>query len=242
MPNFTNSPFKPMPQLLTPNQPAYVWGSFNDRVGPTQGVVLQSVGIGATAELVVKILSGNIPVVDSLITVVGVPADVGFNVTNVAIEAVDTFPHANQPDNGVYVLAYAAAVTSPIQAAAGQFIVPQPEVGETISGTGASVPVATNAWNVSGKSLSVTLTIGTGLSGITAVLQGANRDIEAEYNTIGTIGTGLGVGTTDWQSGQGDTATGTLAAGSVNFLNFRFYRINLTAVTGSGLLIAKIMD
>jgi hypothetical protein len=242
MPNYVSSPFKATPKLLTPNTPTYVWGSFNDLTGPTQGVVLQSLGIGATAELVVKILSGNIPVVGSLISVVGVSANASFNVTNAALTAVDRYPHGNEPDNGIYALAYAATVTSPIQSDSGQFLVPQPEVGELVSGTGASVPVAVNAWNVSGKSLSVTLTLGTGLSGVTAVLQGANRDIDAEYNTIGTIGSGLGVGTTDWQSGQGDTATGTLAAGSVNFPNFRFYRLNLTAVTGSGLVIAKIMD
>lgn len=243
MPAYITSPFKPMPQLLTPNTPTYVWGSFNDKTGPTQGKVLQSLGIGTTGELVVQITSGNFPVVGSLITVVGVSASVNFNVTNAALTAVDRYPHGNEPDNGMYALAYTIVSTaSPIQTDGGQFIIPQPEVGELVSGTGASVPVAVNTWNVSGKSLSVTLTLGTGLSGVTAVVQGANRDIDAEYNTIGTIGSGLGVGTTDWQSGQGDTATGTLAAGSVNFLNFKFYRLNLTSVTGSGLVIAKIMD
>ena len=227
---------------MVPGTPSYVWGSWNDKTGPTQGIVLQSLGIGATAELIVKILSGNIPVVNSLITVVGVAANAAFNVTNVAISAVDTYPHGNQPDNGMYALAYAAVVTSPMQADSGQFIIPQPELGENVSGTGASVPVAVSAWTPSGKSLSVTLTIGTGLSGVTAVIQGANLDKDSEYSTIGTIGTGLGVSTTEWQSGDGNTSTGTLAAGSVNFPNFKFYRINLTAVTGTGLVIAKIMD
>jgi len=196
--------------------------------------------IGTTAELIIKIISGNVPVVGSLITVVGVSASSNFNVTNVVITAVSA---ANNPDNGVYAIAYTITSTfTPIQADAGQIIVPQPEIGETVSSTGASSPVAVGAWFPSGKSLSVTLTLGTGISGVTAVLQGANRDYDSEYNTIATIGTGLGVGTTDWQSGQGDTATGTLAAGSVNFPNFRFYRLNLTAVTGSGNVIAKIMD
>jgi len=240
MPNYILSPFKPMPKLLVPGVPEYVWGSWNDRVGPTQGIVLQSLSIGTTAELIIKIISGNVPVVGSLITVVGVSASSNFNVTNVVITAVSA---ANNPDNGVYAIAYTITSTfTPIQADAGQIIVPQPEIGETVSSTGASSPVAVGAWFPSGKSLSVTLTLGTGISGVTAVLQGANRDYDSEYNTIATIGTGLGVGTTVWQSGQGDTATGTLAAGSVNFPNFRFYRLNLTAVTGSGNVIAKIMD
>jgi hypothetical protein len=240
MPNYILSPFKPMPKLLVPGIPEYVWGSWNDKTGPTQGIVLQSLSIGTTGELVVKILSGNVPVIGSLITVVGVSASANFNVTNAAITAVSA---ANNPDNGVYTIAYTITSTfTPIQADVGQIIVPQPEIGETVSDTGASSPVAVGAWFPSGKSLSVTLTLGTGISGVTAVLQGANRDYDSEYNTIATIGTGLGVGTTDWQSGQGDTATGTLAAGSVNFPNFRFYRLNLTAVTGSGKVIAKIMD
>jgi hypothetical protein len=80
------------------------------------------------------------------------------------------------------------------------------------------------------------------LTGVTVVLQGANLDFDSEYNTIATVVTALAAGTvTDWQSGQGDTATGTLAAGSVNFPNFRFYRLNVTAATGAGYLTGKIM-
>jgi hypothetical protein len=81
------------------------------------------------------------------------------------------------------------------------------------------------------------------LSAVTVVLQGANLDADTEYNIIATIGTGLIAGTvTDWQSGQGDTATGTLAAGSVNLLSFRFYRLQVTAGAGAGYLVGKIMQ
>ena len=240
MPNYVSSPFKAMPQLLTPNTPAYVWGSFNDKTGPTLANVISNSAVTTVATVKLQILSGNYPVAGSLITVVGSANSPNFNVTNAAIISVSA---AASPDAGIVTVTYAITSTSQgVLADGGQAVIPQPEVGETVSGTGASVPVAVNAWNASGKSLSVTLTIGAGLSGITAVLEGANRDIAAEYNAIGIIGTGLGVGTTDWQSGQGDTATGTLTSGSVNFLNFKFYRLNITAVTGSGLVIAKIMD
>lgn len=240
MPNYVSSPFKAMPQLLTPNSPAYVWGSFNDKTGPTIANVISNSAVTTVATVKLQILSGNYPVAGSLITVVGASNSPNFNVTGATIISVSS---AASPDAGIVTVTY--AITSTSQATlsdGGQAVIPQPEVGETVSGTGASVPVAVNAWNASGKSLSVTLTIGAGLSGITAVLEGANRDIAAEYNAIGIIGTGLGVGTTDWQSGQGDTATGTLTSGSVNFLNFKFYRLNITAVTGSGLVVAKIMD
>lgn len=240
MPNYTASPFKPMPQLMVPGVPSYVWGSWNDKTGPTQGLILSNSAVTTTATVKLWIMSGNIPVVGSLITVVGSANSANFNVTNVALISVSA---AAFPDTGIYTVTFAITSTSQgTLADAGQFIIPQPEVGENVTGTGASVPVAVSAWTPSGKSLSVTLTIGTGLSGVTAVIQGANLDKDSEYSTIGTIGTGLGVSTTEWQSGDGNTSTGTLAAGSVNFPNFKFYRINLTAVTGTGLVIAKIMD
>ena len=246
MSNYQLTPFKPMPKLLVMGVPEYVWGSLNDKTVPTTGIITFSKTNGTTTATVnIQILSGNIPVNGSLITVVGSANSGNFNVTNVAISNVTVIPDANGNDTGLYSLTYAitsTATPTTYTADAASFIIPQPEVGETVSGTGASVPVAVGTWNNSGRSLSATLTLGSGLSGVTAVLQGANRDIDAEYNTVGTIGTGLGVGTTDWQSGQGDTATGTLAAGSVNFLNFRFFRINITAITGSGLVVAKIMD
>ncbi len=246
MPNYQTTPFKPSPKLLVMGVPEYVWGSFNDKTGPTMGIITFSKTNGTTTATVkIQILSGNIPVNGSLITVVGSANSSNFNVTNVAVSNVTLIPDANGNDTGLYSLTYAitsTATPTTYTADAANFVIPQPEVGETISGTGASVPVAVGTWNNSGRSLSVTLTLGTGLSGVTAVVEGANRDINGDYNAIGIIGTGLGVSTTDWQSGQGDTATGTLTSGSVNFPNFRFYRINITAVTGSGLVVAKIMD
>ncbi len=245
MPAYITSPFKPMPQLLIAGQPSYVWGSFNDKTGPTLINVIANMTNGSTtATLKFSIISGNVPANGSLITVVGCANSANFNVTNVAISNVT---QVDTPDDGVYTCTYAitsTATPTSFTADGGQGVIPQPEVGETVTGTGASVPVAVGAAgpNSNGKSLSVTLTLGTGLSGVTAVLQGANRDIDAEYNTIGTIGTSLGVSTTDWQSRQGDTATGTLASGSVILPNFRFYRVNITAITGSGLVIAKIME
>jgi hypothetical protein len=81
------------------------------------------------------------------------------------------------------------------------------------------------------------------LAGVTAVIQGSNVDRDDHYNTIGTIVTGGTAGSTyDWQSGQGDTATGILAAGSVTVLSFRFYRLQITAATGAGYAVGTIMQ
>ena len=81
------------------------------------------------------------------------------------------------------------------------------------------------------------------LSGVTVVVQGSNIDLDSEYSTIGTVGTSLAAGsTTDWQSGQGNTSTGTLAAGSVDLMSFRFYRLQATVGSGSGAIVGTIMQ
>jgi hypothetical protein len=245
---YQTTPFKPTPQLLVPNIPSYVWGSFNDKTGPTTGKIISTSGNGTTSTVVIQITGGNVPIVSSLstplITIVGsANASGAYNVTNVALASISA---GANPDSGIYTVTFLGSGNSAVAADTGQFIIPQPEVGETVSGTGSSVPVAVgaNGPTSSGKSLSVSVTLPAGsLSGVTINVQGSNFDVDSAYNTIGVVGTGLASGTTtDWQSGQGDTATGTLAAGSVTFPNFRFYRLNISALTGSGSIIAKIMD
>jgi hypothetical protein len=77
------------------------------------------------------------------------------------------------------------------------------------------------------------------------VLQGANFDLDGQYNTVGTIGVGMLAGNTyEWQSGQGDPTapSNSLAIGNVNLPNFRFYRVQVTAATGAGPIVAKLLQ
>jgi hypothetical protein len=76
------------------------------------------------------------------------------------------------------------------------------------------------------------------------VIQASNVDRDDHYNTIGTVVTAGAAGNTyDWQSGQGNTSTGTLAAGSVDLLSFRFYRLQVsTGATGAGYIVGTIMQ
>ena len=247
MPNYVASPFKAPPQLLVSGQAAYVWGSFNDHTGPTLGNVISNSGVTTTATLKFQLLSGNVPVAGSLITVVGCANSANFNVTNVAIISVSA---AASPDAGVYTVTYAISSTNQATLAdGGQVVVPQPEVSETISATGASVPVSAGAVGPgnNGRSLSVTVKLPNSgsLSGLTVVIQGANFDIDSEYATIGTItASGAANNTYEWQSGQavGAAAPGVVGSGSVDLINFRFYRLNVTVLTsGTGPIIGKIV-
>ena len=94
MPAYITSPFKPSPELLVAGRPSYLWGSYNDRTGPTIGsVISDQVNASNTAAVVFQILSGNIPVVGALATIVGT-ANSGntFNVTNAPIIGVTATP------------------------------------------------------------------------------------------------------------------------------------------------------
>ena len=240
MSQYNKSPFKPTPRLLVAGTPEYVFGSYNDRVGPTLGNVISDSAATTTATVVFQIVSGNAPVVGSLITIVGTANSAKiFNVTNAAIATVST------TDAGVCTVTFTIASTAQgTTADGGQVIVPQPEVGEALTVAGyASVPVAcpfNNAEMENGKSITTSVTLPAGnITSATVVLQGANIDLDSEYQVIGTIFS-VGSGSGEWQSGEGNTQTGTLAAGSVNLDNFRFLRMQVTNLTGTGTIIGKI--
>lgn len=249
MSQYITSPFKPAPILAVAGQPTYLLGSYNDKTGPTLGYVVSNSASTTTATLVFNIASGNVPVNGSLITVVGTANSAGvFNVTNVAITVVSTTAA------GLCTVTYTIASTTQASTPdGGQVIIPQPEVGETVSGSSyASVPVAipfNNPVMQEGKSLTATLSLpnsGT-LSGITAVLQGADFDVDSEYKTIHTFAAVTGANTSEtFQTGTDTVAPsatpGTITAnpGGANIVNYRFFRFKFTAITGSGPAVGKI--
>ena len=254
---YLKSPFKPMPKSLILGTPEYVYGSFNDKTGPTFGYVQSNSGVTTTGTLVFRIVSGNIPFVNALITVVGCANSANFNVTNATILTVSC------TDAGICTVTYAISSTSQASTAdGGQVYIAQPEVPDNLTASivsnlstnaGASEPVAAPVGAPSsGRSISVTLTLvansatyASNLSGVTAVIQGANLDLDGEYATVGTITAAGAQGNTyEWQSGQGDdlaTGTGALAEAGVNLPNFRFYRLKISAATGAGYLVGKII-
>jgi hypothetical protein len=236
MPVYVASPFKPPVQLAVAGTPSYLIGSYNDKTGPTIGSIITDAAVTTTATLVFRILSGNVPKTGSLITVVGAANSANFNVTNVAVTVISV------TDAGIATVSYAITSTSQgTLADGGQVIIPQPEVGETVAAAYKSAPVARpfNNPNINeGQSLTATINLGSGLSGVAATLEGADFDVDTEYVTVHTFGTS---GLSSFQSGQDTPATaGAANPGGANQLNWRFYRFNISAVTGSGSVIGKI--
>jgi len=255
---YVKSPFKNSPALMVQGSMSYLFGTWSDKVGPTLGTVLSDSGNGATSTVKFLITSGNVPVVDSLVTIVGTANAAGaYNVTNASILSVTALTN---PDAGVYSITFSGTGNSASATDSGQLIIPQPEIGDVLTvGIVAALP-ASSAPVVSpvagpnsvGKSLSATVKFPANtvanpstLSGVTVVIQGSNTDFDTDYNTIGTVTTTGAAGQTlSWQSGQsvGTVSPGTLAAGSVDLINFRFYRFQVTAATGAGPIIAKLMQ
>jgi hypothetical protein len=248
---YVTSPFKPTPTLLVQGRPEYVFGSLNDKTGPTLGFVISDSGNGTTSTVVFQIQSGNVPLIGSFVTIVGTANAAGaYNATNAQILTVVT------TEQGVCTITFSGTGTSSSAQDAGSVQIPQVEIGDALTTAGgSSVPVVCpdSPSQQSGKSLSVTVSlpsqqggVSSTLSAVTVVIQGSNVDKDDHYNTIGTITptSGVAAGTvTDWQSGQGysATASNTPALGNVNLPNFRFYRLSVTAATGSGPIVGSIM-
>ena len=239
MSQYQKTPFRASPILAVAGTPVYLLGSYNDRTGPTFGQVISDSAATTTATVVFQILQGNIPVVGALLSIVGTANSGGvFNVTNVAIASISV------TDAGIATVTFTITSTTQVSTAdAGQVLVPQPEVGETVStATYASVPVARpfNNPNIQeGQSLSATINLlsGGSLSGYTILLQAADIDLDGEYQTIYTFtAAGASGNIYTFQSGQGTAAT----VAAVNLLNYRFYRFAFSAGSGSGSVIGKI--
>jgi len=237
MPQYQKTPFRASPQLGVAGTPSYLIGSYNDKTSPTLGRIISDSAVTTVATLVFQIVDGNVPVSGSLITVVGAANSANFNVVNAVVTVVSVSAE------GVAMVTYAITSTSQgTLADTGLVIIPQPEVGETISAAYTSVPVARpfNNPNIQqGQSLTATLNLlsGGSLSTVTAILQGADFDIDGEYQTIYSFtAAGASGSIYTFQSGQGTAAT----VAAVNLLNYRFYRFILSPVTGSGSVIGKI--
>jgi len=246
------TPFKQSPIALIQGTPAYVFGSLNDKTAPAFGYIISDSGNGATSMVTYQQTQGNLPIPGSLVTILGSANAAGaYNVTNVVLATVTS------NDFGVVTLGFAGTGSSASAPDSGQVIIPQVEIGDNLTAAlvsalpYTSVPVAAVVGaTVTGRSTSATVTLPTSstafpstLTGVTVVIQASNVDRDDHYNTIGTIVTAGTAGTTyDWQSGQGDTATGILAAGSVDLLSFRFYRLQVTVATGAGYIVGTIMQ
>lgn len=229
-PLYITSPFKPSPVLLISGRAQYLFGSCSDRTGPTIGFVVSVHSNGSTTGTVVfQIMSGNLPAVGSLISIVGTTVGGGnFNVTNATI--------LTESDNGNQVTVTFAIVSTatPTSATAdsGQVMIPQPEVGETLV-NGASVPCAVSFSTASpdqDRAFAAVVSFPTLPTAAVVTLQQAVIDLDAEYADIATV---ISVSSSAIVSGGQITVDPVLG---------KFFRFNVSGHTGGGTIVGKLLS
>ncbi len=176
---------------------------------------------GATATITGALLEGPVPAVGGLISIRGTSVAAGvFNVTNVAITAVALNA------NGVGTIQFALAQTVGATNDSGTAIVPPTETLEAIvNATPAKFQqfAVPEPADITGQGRQVLMAWRTVTVTVIALqLEQAINDVDAEYAIVGVSQT---------------TLSGTLQA----LITGRFIRLNVTAVTTTGTIVAKFL-
>lgn len=227
MPSYNNSPFVPVPALVS-LKPGYAFGSFNDLVPNTRMGITSSAVSSNEVTLGVVVVEGNIPAVGSLIWVQGASVS-AVNVVGVALDSVTI------TTTGVGFVTFAATTANyTVVADQGSAIVKTPEIVDILA-VGKSqqfaVPPQTSNTLNTGREVTWAYECPDAPATIAIQLEGAINDVDAEYAIIG--------------SSQTTAAGGTVAVTVPNA--YRFLRLNVTAATAgsgsppSGTIIAKIL-
>ena len=222
MPAYIVTPLDGIPPMLLPGIVGYSFGSFNPDL-PTTRMQVTSVAITSNvATLTVQMVEGNIPAVGSLISVRGTQKAGGaFNVSNIALTGVSIVALT-----GIGTVTFAlthADVTSTPDAGAAD--VPVPEVAEAMTNSTGLQLTMQPASGLPNNSRDVEWTILTpsAPASVSAALQVADTDAEADYSTIDT-----------------STAVGSRQVAGVRA---NFIRIKLSSVVGGTLptVIGKVL-
>jgi hypothetical protein len=220
MPPFINSALSPA-RLLQKGVPAYVIGSFSQQVGNTKIAVTNNEIVADVATVQGQLISGPLPVPGSLISIINTTNSAGaFNVDRAVITAVSFVASTN-----VMTITFALTATAQaLTADHGTAIIEPAEAGETVTSAGfISVPVVVQAPEGDSQfTLPMSVTAGAGITAMTATLQVAIKAQSNEWTNTAFVSTVAA-----------PVAQATLQRGYI-------YRVAITGVTGSSLVVAKI--
>ena len=242
MPTMNVSAFAPLPIVALPGLPAYLYGSL---ATDTQDTLLQVTNVALTSNVAtvsVYVRAGNIPVVGNLISIAGTQTSSGlFNVSSVALTGVTI-----NATTGIGTVTFAltnANVTS--VADSGQALVPIQEVPETLAAN-TSVPVYVPSQepnDMGEKSITTAITFPTMPTAATVKLYSAVNlpknlpgSAGSEWTAVGTVATVAASAQTVGPLFTEDTSANTAA------LAGRFFCLQVTGVTGSGTITAKLIS
>jgi len=222
---FYNSPKSPV-QLLQKGVPAYLFGGLNLLRGNSSGTVADVALATNVGTVTVQINQGQIPLVGDTITVWGTTSASGlFNVVRAVITAVSINTGTNA---GTISFALTGSNLS-ITADTGMFLIEVGETSDTLA-AGNSIPVLVQSPQCDSQfTLPYAVTFPTLPTAVTVNLQAAMRDVNAEYVTV--------------QAGIAVVAAGAQTVGPFGQITLQrgyLYRFNVSGLTGTGLITAKI--
>lgn len=224
MPSYLNQPGQKV-KALQPGVPEYLYGSWNSDVETTKMLVSQVALTADVATLTVAVVRGNLPAVGSLVSVSGTQTGGGeFNVTRAPLTAV-----AINASTGIGTISYAlTAANVATTPDAGVALVDTPEIPDVLA-NGSSVPAAPQPETVAAqRTMAALVLFPTVPTDATVTLQFALRDIDSEYQKLGTVATVAASAVT-----PGTLQYPAPAAG--------FYRFNVSGLTGAGTIVAKLL-
>lgn len=226
MPVYVNSPFQ-TPQLLQKGVPAYLFGSFSQQVGNTNLYITNVALTTNVATVTVQLITGPLPAVGNYISILNSASTLGLFNVNRAIITATTVSASTGAGTISFALTHADVGSA---ADVGQVLVEPAEVGESVTGSVNSQAVVVAAPEGDSQfTLPLAVTGAAGLTAMVATLQVAIKNIDSEFTNTTTNVTKTGA--TTYTSGP--VVQATLQRGYV-------YRVAITGVTGTGLVVAKI--
>ena len=224
MPSYDVSPFAAPPAVITEGRPAYLFGSLDDKSAPTQFQITNVALASNVATITGTIIAGNTPAVGDLISVRHTASGSGeFNVTNIALTAVSITASTGQG-----TLSYALTGSNlSTTADNGLAIIPRSEAGETLA-NGASVPITLpyqDPTTTGSRTVKAVVTFPSAPTSVTVKLQSALVNQDAQFFDLSTV--------------VNATNAGNFVVVTID--NGKFYRFNVSGLSGSGTIIAKLL-
>ena len=242
MPVMNTSAFAPLPEVVLPGKPAYLYGSLNTLAQDTL-IDITNVALTSNVATVTGIIrQGNIPIAGNLISIAGTTnASGAFNVSSIALTNV-TISATTGTGTMTFALTHADVASA---AATGQALIPIQEVPETLAAN-TSVPVYVPSQepnDMGEKSITTAITFPTMPTAITVKLYSAINlpknlpgSAGSEWTVVGTVATVAASAQTVGPLFTEDTSANTAA------LAGRFFCLQATGLTGSGAIVAKLIS
>jgi hypothetical protein len=224
---YLNSAFQ-KPILLQKGIAAYLVGSFSQLTGNTKMAVVSVAIASNVATVIATLIDGPAIVAGGLVSIINTTTGTGeFNVNRAVITGTPSYSVTTNQWTFTFALTGSNVSTT---ADSGTVIVEPGEVGETVAGNYTSIAVLVQAPEGDSQ-FTVPLSVqgGASITAMTATLQKALKSQSNEWTNTATVVTKTGA--TTYSAGPVVEATLERAY---------LYRLAITAVTGSDLVVAKL--